>query len=135
MAKINWYKEKAMLAMKDPGRKLLLAYGFQVEANAKVNITDNDQIDTGFMRNSVYVTGAGESTYNNADASGTYTGKAGDTVQRNIAPEETPGRDSVYVTVGAEYAIYQEMQESFLYKALEQTVGVVPGASIVRTER
>lgn len=135
MAKINWFASKVKVALKEPERKLLLAYAFQVEAQAKVNITDNEQVDTGFMLNSVYISGGGESSYGRTDPGGTYTSqKTGDTVKREIAPEERPSGDSIYVVVGAEYAIFQEARRSFLYTALEQVVGTSPNASIIRSE-
>lgn len=135
MAKVNWYASRAKVALEKPTRKTLLAYGFQVEAQAKVNVTDNGQVDTGFMRNSIYVSGAGESSYGRTDPSGNYdSSKEGGSVKRELAPEMSNSGDTVYVVVGAEYAIYNETRRSFLYRALEQVVGKSPNASIIRSE-
>jgi hypothetical protein len=118
---MNWYGDKVKLEVKRDGAKALLAIGFQVEGQAKVNITNNGQVDTGFMRNSVYTTGGGQSNYSQAAHSGEYTSqKQGDTVDRTLAPELSAGGDDVYVVVGASYAIYQELANSFLFRALEQ---------------
>ena len=88
------------------------------------------------MRNSIYVSGEGESSYGQTDASGTFTSqKTGDTVKREIDPEMTVPRGSVYVVVGAEYAIHQETKKSFLYQALEQVASSAAGISIAQSER
>lgn len=135
MAKVNWNSSRVKIAIKEPTRKLLLAHGFQVEAQTKVNITNNGQIDTGFMRNSTYVSGAGESTYGRTDPTGTYTSeKTGNAVKRAIAPERQGDADTVFVVVGADYAIHNEVRQSFLYIAVEQVVGSSPDAGIIRSE-
>lgn len=118
---VNWYGERVRAQTKQDGKKALLALAFQIEGQAKINITNNGQVDTGFMRNSVYVSGAGESSYGNTDPSGLYPSpKSGDDENRELGPELTPAEGDVYVVVGAAYAIYQETRESFLYTALEQ---------------
>lgn len=121
---VNWYGETVKAHTKQNGKKALLALAFQIEAQAKINITNNGQIDTGFMRNSVYVSGAGESSYGNTDPSGLYPSrKSGTDEDRELGPELTPPNEDVYVVVGAGYAIHQENRQSFLYEALEQVAG------------
>ena len=44
-------------------------------------------------------------------------------VSRNAAPQRSPKQDGALVGVAAEYALYQEMRNSFLYRALEQVAG------------
>lgn len=121
---VRWYGANVKAEVKQKGRKALLAIGFDVEGQAKVNVVNNSQVDTGFMLNSIYTTGAGISNYSNANQSGTYTSsKQGDSVDRELAPELTPNADDVYVVAGAGYAIYQELANSFLYRGLEQVAG------------
>lgn len=120
--KLNWYKEKVMVA----ANKAIdvKAIALQVEAHAKQNIVDNDQVDTGFMLNSVYSVFPGGDTFGQTDPSGSYPDKNGTGVDRNIIPPSPlPSRAKAAVVVGADYAIYQEIENSFLYKALEQTAG------------
>lgn len=59
---VNWYGETVKAQTKQDGKKALLALAFQIEGQAKINITNNGQVDTGFMRNSVYVSGGGASS-------------------------------------------------------------------------
>lgn len=109
--------------------EVLLAVGYQVEGQTKVNITDNGQVDTGFMLNSVYTTGNNGSTYGAAERQAGARDPDGE-----MAPEVDAG-DGVAVAVGAEYAIHQEEKNSFLYRAAEQVAGSVAEAEIRRVAR
>lgn len=133
---VNWYANNVKADVRDRSRKAKLKVAFQIEGQAKINITENGQVDTGFMRNTVYVTGSGQSNYGNAASSGEYTSaKQGDSVPREIAPEVNATGDDVYVVVGANYAIYQEGGNSFLYRALEQVAGSQAEVAIVESAR
>lgn len=133
---VNWYENDVRVEVERSTRQALLAIAFQIEAQAKVNITDNAQVDTGFLRNSIYVTGLGESSYGEANQSGQYTSpKTGENVDRTLSPELTADRESVSIVAGANYAIYQEMANSYLFRALEQVVGPMAEASIVEVVR
>lgn len=133
---INWYENKVRVEVDRITRRGLLAIAHQIEGQTKVNITDNGQVETGFLRNSVYVTGLGESSYGQANQSGEYTSqKSGDVVERELAPEISNDDKSVAIVAGANYAIYQEMEDSFLFRALEQVVGQVAEARIVEAAR
>lgn len=101
-------------------RKMLVKAAFSVEARTKINITDNGQIDTGFMRNSVYVSGLHD-TYSRTDQDGEYKNKAGETVKRFKAPRREPSAEgNLVVGVAAVYAYYQEQRKPFLMPALEE---------------
>lgn len=72
---------------------------FDGQANVQAQIRANDQIDTGFMVNSVYVVTSEESTY----------GKAQPTKKDSyLLPEvEQPAsKTEAYLAVGANYAIF-----------------------------
>lgn len=100
----------------------------QIEGQTKANIADNDQIDTGFMMNSVYAISRRDSSYTAADPSGEYRNKVGESVKRKLAPEERlPNDAAAGVIVGAVYAIYQETRDSFLFKAAEKVAGQAGG--------
>lgn len=98
----------------------------QIEAQTKVNIRDNDQVDTGFMMNSVYTVTEKGSGYGEAKASaeGQATNRAGEHVDHSedMGPEPPLGDATAAVAVGALYAIYQEAKRSFLYAALQEVV-------------
>jgi len=121
---VNWYKQRALLEIEDATDDLLLALALRGEGKAKINITDNDQIDTGFMRNAIYAVGPGQSNYHETQPSGFYTNTDGEQVARERLPETVEvKKHEAAIVVAAEYAVHQEMRQSFLYKALEQLKG------------
>lgn len=121
-AGFNWYKDRVMLVANQAVNIKGLA--LQVEAHAKQNIVDNDQVDTGFMLNTVYSVFPGGDTFGQTSPAGEYQNKAGQMVRRqSLPPSPLPRQVQAAVAVGAEYAIFQELANSFLYKALEQTAG------------
>lgn len=127
MGSVNWHKDRVILKVKGATQKALNALAAQVEAEAKINIQNNNQIDTGFMWNSVYTVTKESSGYAQTRSTGNYPwspekhgGKAG-LGYRELAPEFTLPRSNkpvVAIVVGARYAVYREIKNSFLYKAL-----------------
>jgi hypothetical protein len=116
---VNWYGEEVKLTIAGASRQLLVEVAHRVEEHTKINITNNNQVDTGFMRNSVYVSAPNESNYNTAKSEA-----AGRNPNATMGPEATPpNENTVVVAVGAEYAVFQEIQNSFLLLAVEQTAG------------
>jgi hypothetical protein len=98
----------------------LFAVALQIEAQTKVNIQKNGQIDTGFMLNSTYALSRKSDTFANANPSGSYKNSNGETVKRAIVPPPPlPEKARAAVAVGAEYAIYQEEKKPFLFPAAE----------------
>ena len=121
MSPVNWNDAEARRMAQREARRELVRIGFAIEGQAKVNVTDNGQVDTGFLRSSLYTVGADTSTYGKADPSGRYqSSKSGLAAERELAPELTATEDEVLVAAGAAYAIYQEVENSFLYRALDQ---------------
>lgn len=107
--------------------RLLDKLAFTCEGEAKQNIRDNDQVDTGFMMNSVYAVSAERNDYNQTWSTGNYPwklekhgGYAG-TTYCELAPRVGINKHESACVVGAHYAIYQEMNQTFLYKAFEDT--------------
>ncbi|MCB8988084.1 MAG: hypothetical protein H6661_10095 [Ardenticatenaceae bacterium] len=123
--KVNWYAEDVMLKFTKLSERALEAAAFRVEYWAKININTNDQIDTGFMANSVYVVTEEGSSYAATMSNGAYPwrpqkhGGVTGVAQREMAPEAPlPDGKAALVCVGANYAIFQEQQQPFLYPAL-----------------
>jgi hypothetical protein len=116
---VDWFAEDVILKFAEITEDGLAAVAARVDALAKQGIVTNDQVDTGFMVNSVYHVAGNVSSYQ--DSSGTHTDKNGNLVDRDMAPEaELPKEYKALVCIGANYAIYQELQKPFLYPALEQ---------------
>jgi hypothetical protein len=129
-SKVNFRTEEVRLQMADLSDEMLKALAFQIEGQAKVNIQQNDQIDTSFMLNSVYVVLEDGSTYGDAKAAAESKNEGG-----SMAPEvKLEGGASAAVAVGAEYAVFQEERQSFLYAAAVQ-VGQHSGATIERVAK
>lgn len=116
---VNWYGERVMLTVKSATRKALAELALRGAQLAIENIQANDQIDTGFMMNTVYsVTPDG--SVSPTWGPGEYLDRLGRLVSRQAAAPVTVGKDQAAVGCVAEYAVYQEMVNSFLYRALEQ---------------
>jgi hypothetical protein len=100
----------------------------RIDGQTKLNIVANDQVDTGFMVNSVYFATEEGSSYGETDEAGLFPNRQGDLVAREMAPEAPlPDNFAALVCVGASYAIYQEMVDPFLYPALVQVAGEAGG--------
>lgn len=74
---------------------------FDLQAQIQANIRANDQIDTGFMVNSVYVVTSDNSTYGGG---------------KNALPEvgKPPDKYTAYTAIAAYYAIYQNYGTRYL---------------------
>ena len=110
-AKVNWYKNDVMAFVTEASEEALVALGFAIEGQAKANIVANDQVDTGFMLNSGYVIGGDVDTYSFVDE------------DDSKSPEAIPPDNGAVVAFAADYALFQEMRNSFLYKAVDQVAG------------
>lgn len=124
--KVNWYAEDVVAHFTKVSERAIEAAAARVDALAKMNIVANDQVDTGFMVNSVYFATEDNSSY--MDSGGLFTDKNGNRVEREMAPEATlKDGATALVCVGANYAIFQEMANPFLYPALLAVKGEMKG--------
>ncbi len=113
-ADVVFYLDKILVKVEEAGKQSLEAIAHQIEGQAKANVVANDQVDTGFMLNAIYVTSGPGTDYSQAK------GGSG-----RMAPEVDAGEDKVAVVAGAEYSIFQEARNSFLFRAAEQVGGIV----------
>jgi hypothetical protein len=122
---LRWNLDHVDVVMEDMTQELAKRLAFSVEAGAKLNIRANDQIDTGFMVNSIYSIWGEGSGYEEAKGTAegqTVSAKTGAVVNHDndMAPEEALAEDaSAGVIVGANYAVYQEVANAFLYPAAQ----------------
>lgn len=117
---VKLYLDHVRIEVKDATEEVLKALAMRVVERAQLNIRENDQIDTGFMVNSGYAIWKDGSTYGQTEKSGEFSGANGQSVRREIAPEESlPGDAAAGVVFGANYAIYQEAAKPFLYPGAE----------------
>lgn len=109
---LRWYGAKVTTAIKGATEASIRKLAFDVEADTKEKITANGQVDTGFMRNSVYTVTRDGAT--GGVGSTSVVDSNGRTVKRESAPLADLGDADAVVGVGAIYAIYQELKNSFL---------------------
>jgi hypothetical protein len=135
--RIEWHGDAARAEIRADIDRALTAIAIQIEAQAKVNITDNGQVDTGFLRSSGYVIGPGVNSFTDIPAGGTFTSeKSGDQVQRDRVPSpEQPPEGGAVVGFAADYAVWQEEANSFLFRAAEMVAGSVAEAEVRRVAR
>ena len=115
--KVHWYGERVKAILKDADDKILDQLASQTLGQARINIRENRQIDTGFMTNSGFVVSAQRNTYPQA------TGAALAAADREMAPPPPVNtKKESAVAFGAHYSIFQEMRKSFLYQAMLDTV-------------
>ena len=117
--KVDMHLDHVMMRVEGATDKALHAIALQVEGTTKRNIVSNDQIDTGFMLNSVYSASNEGSTFRN-----TWAGPPGKKASRASLPKLF---SAALVHVAAMYAIFQEMMEPFLRPAADEVSGQVKG--------
>lgn len=118
---VNWFADKAYLLIHQRAQKAIEALAYDVRDNARKNLEEGDHIDTHFLYNSVYVaTPNGTSPIH---PSGEYTStKTGATVRRDNGEIATVSRGA-FVGAAASYALYVELADPFLFRAIEETRG------------
>lgn len=122
--KVNWYEEDVELVVNDATDEIVTKLAFFVEGEAKVGAA----VDTGFMRNAIYSITPLGSRRGQTWKSGRYKSrKTGQVSQHNLAPEASIEVSEAAVHAAAEYTIYNELREPFLYPALEKAQGEAPG--------
>jgi len=104
---VNWYADDVALLLENIAEESLLQMAYQIEGEYKVNA----RVDTGFMRNSAYV---------HSDKASTFRAQSKDEHHRTIDSPPSTGDGTVYVGVGALYAIYNEVEDHALYNALQR---------------
>ena len=121
--KVNWYENDVLLKIGDATDDVLNALALYVEGEAKVNMN----VDTGFMRNATYTILVGGDAGTSGVESGSYTNRAGRSVQRNRVATPAVPEGASAVHSAAEYAIFQELLNPSLYPALQKAQKVAKG--------
>lgn len=124
---VNWYGNRVKATLKNATDEIMAKAAFHLEAMTKANIVANDQVDTGFLLNSVYAVTDQGSTYGAAKSAASAKNPA---AEMGPEPHLEDGQGAA-VGVGASYAVYQEIQQSFLYRALEALTNVAAFGAIV----
>lgn len=119
---IDWYTDDVVLAVEAATQDLVAKIAFAIEAQAKVNVIANDQVDTGAMLNGIYTRTPAGSGYGQAAAeASTRRPEAAIALEADL-----PDDNAALVHAAMEYAIYQEDRLPFLYPAVEAVQRQVP---------
>lgn len=130
---VTLYLDRVEAVIKGATEEGLAALALVIEGKTKANIAANDQVDTGFMLNSVYAMSRKSSNFGAAQSAAlgsVYSRKTGRTVAPRAMGEQPSFPDDetlAGVVVGAEYAIFQELRRPFLNPAAEEVVGQAGG--------
>lgn len=119
-AVVQWFGDAAYRVFNRRTQKAVETLAYDVRERARRNLEADGHIDTRFLYNSIYA-----STPNGTSPihpSGIYTDKRGQSVRRDNG-EIIAVRRGAAVGAAAAYAIYVELMDSFLYRALEETKG------------
>lgn len=121
---VVWKGNQVLLLIEEATKEALLTLALEIEGQTKQNIVETDQVDTGFLLNTVYaIDKEGSGSAGSIMTSGRYTNRAGQSVERNAAPIITPPGDAMAaVVMGAEYAIFREGFQPVLYPAAVSVV-------------
>lgn len=122
---VRWYLDHVKVLVNEATEDVLAALGMRIVEGTQLQIRENNQIDTGFMVNSVYLVTTADSGYPQALSAAMQqtTDQEGRTVdhENDMAPEQPLAEGAAAgVVVGAGYAIYQEARLPFLYPAAER---------------
>lgn len=129
---IKLYLDHVQVVVEQATDEALKRLAYTIVKEAQDKIVENDQIDTGFMVNSIYPVwkdGSGFEAAKSA-AESKATNRRGKTVDHSgdMAPEaQLPEDATAGVVVGASYAIYQEADRPFLYPAAEKAAAEFGG--------
>ena len=118
----KWYFGDVKRAFQPQIDKYVDAKAQRVVEHGQDNIQANDQIDTGFMRDSGYVVSAVRNTHDSVGLNEVrLSSRTGEYVERQRADAPPPNRgDDVIAGFSADYTIDQELENSFLWRGVEQ---------------
>lgn len=121
--KVNFYTDQVLVEIRTATRESIEVVAHRIEERAKANIVANDQVDTGAMLNGIYVVLPDGDNYGAAKSAAEAQKPNG----KMASPVKLGSGDAAAVAAGMEYSIYQEAQQSFLYKAAEETAPELAG--------
>lgn len=117
---VNWFADKANNLIHARAQRAIEALAYDVRERARQNLEEGGHIDTHFLYNSIYV--ATPNGHSPIHPSGDYTNRDGETVRRENGEIVTVGRGA-FVGAAASYALYVELEDPFLFPAIEETAG------------
>lgn len=133
-AKVDWRGDEILAIVQAASDEVMHKLASETRDLAVENIKSDNLIDTGFMLNSAYIVTPLGDDYSATWKDGRYPvnpGKHGGwsgQARREKAPKvDLPTNADAAVVIGANYAIFQEIENFFLYLAAEKVVGRIGG--------
>jgi len=131
-AKVDMHLDHVMMRVEGATDEVLHALALQVEGVTKRNIVNNNQVDTGFMLNSVYSASEKGDTFGETWGAGSYYGKKSDSM-KDVTKARKLRLPNLFsaaaVHVSAMYAIFQEMMDPFLRPAADEVASYSKGVA------
>ena len=118
---VNWFGDQVNKIIYRQAQKAVEALAYDVRENARKNLDEGDHNDTYFLRNSVYV--ATPNGHSPIHPDGTYTSTKGNGQVRRESGEIVTVSKGAFVGAAASYALYVELEDPFLFRAIEETRG------------
>ena len=118
---LKWYDSNVKRTLRLAETVGLTRVALLVRRQARRNLTTNGQNDAKFLWNSIYVATPDKVTPIPSDGKYLST-KTGRMVRRESGPVVQP-TDGAHVGAAATYALYPELENSYLYRAIEQVQG------------
>jgi hypothetical protein len=119
---VDWNSAGVDAKIADELSFVLDALAFEIQNEAERNIEDNHQIDTGFLHDTGYIITPLHDTFGAVPSGGQYvSSKTGVSVWRlsRAKPPAPQRKKSAIVGFAADYALYPELQNSYLYRAID----------------
>lgn len=118
---LKWYASNVKATFKPKEKEGITRVALRGRRQARRNLTENNQVDTKFLWNSIGVSTPEKTTPVPPD--GEYlSAKTGRMVKRSSGPIPTPA-DGAVLFVAADYGVYVELDNSYLWRAIEQIAG------------
>lgn len=118
---LKWYASNVKKTFERPIQDGLTRVAMRVRAQARRNLTESGHNDTKFLWNSIYV--ATPTKVTDIPADGEYLStKSGRMERRESGPIVQPS-DGAHVGAAASHALEIELEDSFLYRAIQQVAG------------
>lgn len=118
---LKWYDSNVKRTIRLQAQQGLTRVALLVRRQARRNITENNQVDTKHLWNSIYVATPEKVTPIPAD--GEYRSLKTGRMQHRESVAVVQPADGAVVGAAASHSIYPELENSYLFRAVEQVAG------------
>ena len=127
---VKWYGNQVKRMIEQETQRGAEALAYEIREHARRNLEEAGHVDTGFLKSGIYVaTPEGttpippDGTYTSTKGNGQVRRENGEIVQVSEGASLGAVRTGAIVGAAADYALYIELEDPFLFPAAEQTAG------------